>query len=368
MHPVYQFIPIQKVNFVDDYSQPEKSKTFTNIYFRTTVARRLKWQTNLAVEREGGQIINTSNKMFSFFSIVHFNPQFQDYHEDLAENYSAILNEPSENVIVVDEPVYQFFDLESVCGSGHSYDVTFHLLYRFFTDGHKCSLLIPESDNIYFQRMIKLIEDEFNVTFYIIKPGNTYLFKEFTCVRQYQNVYFPEVKTFINKRLIEPIVKRFDLLNTQNSDTVAKIKFIKNSSIFWPKEVFERTKQYNDLCASGKLLNLDEEFTEQEKIYYLNKASTIIVSWGSTFYINIHYYVADVREKFISVLFHKEIMEERSYIQTKSPGVVLHSLHSNSGNITGHIYDSFLFNGEVIDNLENIDDYLSKTILSLGKK
>ena len=368
MHPVYRFIPVEKVIFVDDYSQPEKSLTFSNIFFRTTVSRRLKWQTNLAVQMEDRHIINTSNKMFSFFSIVQLNPQFEDYHEDLAENYRCIITTPMSNIIMIDEPVFQFFDLESVWGSGHSYDVSFHLLYRYFKDGHTCKLLIPESDNIYFQRMIKLIEEEFHVQFYVIKPGVTYLFKQFTCVRQYQNVYFPEVKEFVNKHLIDPIVKRFDEEKKPYHDIVAKIKFHKNSSVFWPKEVFTKTQKYNELCESKKLLDMDERFTEQEKIFYLNKASTILVSWGSTFYINIHYYVADIQTKFVSVLFHKEIMAERCYIQTASPGFIVHSLHGNSGSITDHIYDSFVFRGEVIDNIDAIDDYLLQTTLPLVQK
>ena len=365
MHPVYRFIPVEKVMFVDNYSQPEKSMTFSNIFFRTTVSRRLKWQTNLAVQMEDRRIINTSNKMFSFFSIVQLNPQFEDYHEDLAKNYSSILHESSEKVIIIEEPVYQFFDYESVCGAGHSYDVSFHLLYRYFADGHTCKLLIPESDNMYFQRMINLIKDEFHVQFYVIQPGVTYFCKQFTCVRQYQNVFFREVKDFINMRLINPIVKRFEEKKTPYHDIVAKIKFHKNSFIYCQKEVFAKTQKYNELCESKKLLDMDEGFTEQEKIFYLNKASTILVSWGSTFYINIHYYVADIQTKFVSILFHKEKMAEQCYIQTTSPGFIVHSLHSNSGSITDHIYDSFTFRGEIIDNLDSIDDYLLQTRLPL---
>lgn len=349
---------MSNVSLVDDYTGDEKIHTFTDVYFRTSVSRVLKWQTQVAVK--DNKIINISNKIFSFFTFVWKHPQFQEYFEDIRTNYNSLLI-TQEGCIVVEEPVFQFFDLESVCGSGHSYDVMFHFLYAYCYANLICKLLVPKSENMYYQRTLQLIRDEFGVSFYEIDPEKTYLFKEFSCVRGYQNVYFHHVKEFINKRLIQPIVKRFEAEGRPFYSTVAKMKFHNNPHIFWPREVFEKTAYFDEFCKEKKILNLDEEFTEQEKIYYLNKADRIMVCWGSTFFINITYYVANHESKFISVIFHKTLDSENGYIHTISPGFYRLALDGFCGGYQNQLYTKFTFHGELIHGISNIDDALIQT-------
>jgi hypothetical protein len=359
MTQIFSYINYDKINHVDDYEGSIKLHKFTNVLFRTQVSSLLRFQTPLGVTTDN-KIISITNRQLSFLVIKsnHF----------LGENYAVDLKNTYENISAnnyneqIDDEVFLFFDYESVNGTGHSYDLMFYLLYIYKLNNLNCKLLVVESNNIYYNLLLGLIKKYFNIEYLYIKQNQNYLFTIFNCVRTYQNVFFHQVKEFINDNLINPIIKKYDNLNTIFYENIIKLKFYNSSQLNRDNDSFEINDAYLDFCDKNRIFDLNNVIDNEElKIYYINKAKTIIVQFSSIYYININYYLANTENKKIIVLV-KHIHNNQPFIQQVGSNLLKQNMPGNfCGNITDQLYNTWKFKGELINNIETIDDIVSMT-------
>jgi hypothetical protein len=134
--------------------------------------------------------------------------------------------------------------------------------------------------------------------------------------------------------------------------------------------VFSSTEIFSSFCKDHSIYDLQSCPSEELKIYYLNQAETIFVSWGSIYYIYINYCLISAETKKISVLFHKNSMNERQFllanqnhIYSEGPGIYHQCIAYNCGSMTDQLYNLYSFQGEVIQNIECLDEVCGKTRL-----
>jgi hypothetical protein len=282
-----------------------------------------------------------------------------DYSRELRATYESILQSNKETQETITTPVFYFMDYDSANGTGHTYDVLFYLLYMYKSFNLNCPIVIPNSKNRYFRSFINLLRAYYNIEFLELEYGKTYCFETVYFVRTYLNLFFPEVKLFLNETLIEPILKKYK--DKPSYETVARLKLRPKGVVIKPQAIFDVSDEFTLECKNHSIFFIEEDIPEDLKIYYINKAKTILVCWGSIYYIYIDYYLKSTEDKFISVLFHKYMMPERHSL-IGSTGRIYQQMYHCDRNIH-QIYNSLSFEGEVIDTIETLNEYLARSSL-----
>jgi hypothetical protein len=363
MSDIFNYIEYNDIKHVDCYNNNEISLfKFNNVKFRTYKSNYLNFQVQLGIETDN-KIISITNKQLSFLVHKYLHFLGHNYAVELKNNYEILKNEEQTNVIVIEDEVFQFFDYESVSSTGHSYDLMMYLLYHYTVNRLSSKLIVVETDNKYYNLTLKLLKDWFDVEYIFIKPNKTYLFKNFTCIRTYQNILFDYVKIFINKNLIEPIIKKYDQLNEIYYENIIKMKYVNPNNTNRLITSFEKTNLLTDFCKKNNIFDLNDiDGNEELKIYILNKANKIIIDWGSNYYININYYLQNTTDKFISLIFHTNIMPESSFI-TYTDGIISQNMPGGfcANYIHNNVYNNWRFKGDVYHNITNIDEYILRT-------
>ena len=358
MSKILTYIPEQDIRIVDTYNGPTRLHTYKEIRFRTQVASMYNFHTPIGIH--DSKIINITNKQLSFLLHQYTHYLGDWYSHALLETYNSLRNANTSNDVRITEPVFYFFDYECVNGWSHSFDCMFYLLYVYSTWKFNCKLLVVKSDNIHYNNTLKLIKDFFKVDYIYIEPNVNYVFSEFYCVRNFVNTFFHEVKEFVNERLVTPILIKYE--GHPYHEAICKIKYKTKGNLNRLDTSVDVSDAFVDACARKNITDISHLENEELKIYLLNKASTIIVCWGSAYYININYYILDVSNKFVSVIFHKNIMDERKFL-TVNDNVIRQNLKDQSGMFVNQVYNTFQCKGEVIDNVSTLEDYMRGTAL-----
>ena len=356
MNRIFSFIPEQAVRVVDTYTNPVNVHSFKEMRFRTGVASMYNFHTPIGIYES--KIINITNKQLSFLISQYKHYVGDWYSQELASTYTSLRTLGQD--IRIAEPVFYFFDYECVNGWSHSFDCMYYLLYMYSVWKFNCKLLVVKSDNIHYNNTLTLIKNIFNVEYLFIEPNVNYIFSEFYCVRNYQNVFFHEVKEFVNTRLLQPIMVKYE--GHPSFNTICKIKYKTKGNVNRLDTSFDRSETFDSSCKKQNITDISNLENEELKIYLLNKAVNIIVCWGSAYYININYYILDPSTKFISVLFHANIMSERKFLAVENKRVC-QNLIGQSGDCVDQVYNTFQCTGEVIDNLNRLEDYVGRSTL-----
>jgi hypothetical protein len=364
MNEIFNYIDYNDIIHIDNYNNPLLLFKLNNIKFRSFNSQYLNFQVQLGINSEN-KIISITNKQFSFLiqKLNHF--LGHEYANELKKNYEVLKSEEkTSDILIVEENVFQFFDYESVSGTGHSYDLMFYLLCIYKINNLTAKLMVMESDNKYYNNLLNLIKTYFNVEYFYIKPNKTYLFKNFTCVRTYQNILFDYVKKFINNHLIEPIMNKYEKLNEPYYDDIIRIKYENKNNINRTQMSFKKTDLFKDFCKNKNIFDLNDiDDNEELKIYLLNKAKIIRINWGSAYYININYYLKNTDNKTLSIIFHSNIMSERNFLNQQNDLFMQNLPLEYCDNILNNYYNDFNFKGEIIDNITDIDNYVLRTII-----
>ena len=358
MSQIFNYIDYNKINDVDDYEGNVVVHNFKDVLFRTQFSSFLNFQAQLGVI-DDKKIINITNKQLSFLVKKYIHFLGDDYANDLKNTYNELIS--STNYETIEDDVFQFFDYDSVNGTGHSYDLMFYLLYIYKSNDLQCKLLVVESENKYYTSILNLIKTYFNVEYLFIKPNTNYLFKKFNCVRTYQNIFFHEVKEFINDNLINPIIKKYDNLNIYFYENIIKLKLNNANILNRDNDCFEINDMYLNFCIKNNIFNLNNiDDNEELKIYYINKAKTFIVQFSSIYYVNVNYYLSNTINKKIIVIIRR-IHNNQPFIEKVEPNRLKQNMPGCfCGNITDQLYNNWQFNGELIDNIEIIDEVISR--------
>lgn len=317
---------------VHDYTSPPIIHKFTDVLFRTTSFNACKFQVPLGIK--DGKTISITNKQLSFLPCVLGHSLGAEYIEMLEKNHKALL-EYSEPV-TISEPVFQFFDYESVTGSGHSYDLMFYLLCHYMKNNLQSKLLVVNSLNCYYNATLKLIRKYFDIEFLYIDEGINYKFLDFACIQSYQNILFTEVKEFVNKNLIDPILKTIHIPIHEN---IAKLKQYNIDNIT-PIDSPSFKIPYG-------ALDLNQISEEDEKIFLLNNCSNLTIEFGSTFFINVCYYIKDYSNKKIFINFSR-FMTVRDMVMIKDDEIHMTMPGHCSGYFADNIYSTLVFKGYII--------------------
>jgi hypothetical protein len=357
MSQIYNYISRDLILKSHDYSIKTIVKEFSNISFRTEISNTLNFYTPIGIYED--KIISITNKQLSFLPDILSHFISTVYGDKLKDTYKNLIT--LENNIIIDEPVMQFMDYESISGTGHSYDLMFYILYIFIQNNIKAKLLVVKSENKYYNITLDLIKKYYNIEYIFIEPNTNYTIKEFYCCQTYQNVLFNEVKEFINNTLIIPIINKYNTLDSISYKNIYKIKINNINSINGTFNSYEYTDLFTKFCSEYDYFNIDN-LDEEYKIFLLNKSKNIIITWGSSFYININYYLLSTKNKFISVIFHPHISSDKKFI-TNIDNHYKQIMHSEyCGGFMDQYYNKLIFNGEVIES-SILDEWLEKTKL-----
>jgi hypothetical protein len=361
MSEIFNYISYNDIIHVDNYNNSPLFYAFSEVKFRTHISSHMNFFTPIGLHNN--KIISLTNKQFSFLVQKYIHFLGNEYAIELKNTYDKINSTLSNDILTINEDVFQFFDYESINGTGHSYDLMFYLLYFYKTNNLTSKLLVVESNNKYYNSTLELIKKYFGVEYIYIKPYKTYLFKKFYCTRSYQNIFFNEVKNFININLIQPIINKYEGMNEKYYDNIIKIKYKNNNSIDRLNTTYEKTHLFNKFCFEKKIFDLNDiDDNEELKIFLINKAKNLIIAWGSNYYININYYLSNTQDKFISIIFHNNILDESIFISKINDNTFKQNMPSQyCSNITNQVYNNFIFKGEKLENISNIDDFVLRT-------
>ena len=153
---IFNYINNDDIIFVDNYDDiTVKLNIFENIKFRSHNSKYLNFQTQLGIN-EDNKIINTTNKQLSYLLQKYTHYLGDEYAIELQKNYQILKNSDINKITIIDEPIFQFFDYESVSSTGHSYDLMFYLLYYYFNFNLKCKLLVLTSTNKYYNSLLEI--------------------------------------------------------------------------------------------------------------------------------------------------------------------------------------------------------------------
>lgn len=355
---IYNYISHDNILFIDDYTNTDiKLHILKNIRFRTMNSNYYNFQTQVGINSEN-KIINITNRQLSY--LIQKNDHFigDQYAQELKKNYEHLRDTVIYNCI--EETVFQFFDYDSVSSTGHSFDLMFYLLYFYKFFNLHCKLLVVENDNKYYNSLLDLIKIHYHIDYFYIKEGTSYLFERFLGIKTFQNVLFDYVKTFLNDTLIKTIIDRNICIKP--FDNLIKIKFSNADYTNRCQTCFEKTLRLQSFMEQENFLDLNNVDSEELKIFYLNKAKYIIIDWGSSFYININYYLLNTKNKTIIVIFHPNMMTERYMLYYDSGEISqrMPTCYYPGVPTEKNIYNNFIFRGQIIDNISDINDILSK--------
>jgi hypothetical protein len=361
MSQIFNYISYDSIYHLDNYNNAPSTYRFSNVMFRTHVSSSTNFFTPIGIHNN--KIISVTNKQLSFLVKKYHHFLGDGYAIELKNTFDKIQSSTIDDILTVNDEVFQFFDYESINGTVHSYDLMFHLLYYYKRNNLTSKLLVVESNNKYYNSTLELIKKYFDVEYLYIKPYKTYLFKKFSCTRSYQNIFFNHVKEFINVNLIQPIINKYTDINEKCYDNVIKIKYKNPHAIDRLDSSYERTPLFNKFCVEKNVFDLNDiDDNEELKIFLLNKAKIIITTWGSSYYININYYLCNTQNKFISVIYHNNIMPETSLLTKINASTLNQNMPGHyCANITNQVYNNCSFEGEKIENISNIDRFVALT-------
>ncbi len=355
MSNIYNYIPSYSIICLHDYSYRDLIVSLTNVLFRTSNTNFLSFQSQLGIVDD--KCISITNRQLSFLPTILNHFLGNEYAICLQNEYKTILTD--KNIITVDEPVYQFFDYDSVSGTGHAYDLMFYLLFNYINTNQRSKLLVVKSNNQWYNKILDLIKKWYNVEYYIIEESITYKFTDFTCAQTYQNILFHDVKEFISKTLITPIVTMYDNNNFKWHTNIYKIKVATEGNTSRLNMNYVLTDEFKSFCSLNNYYSVDN-YTEEEKIYILNKATNIIVTWGSSWYININYYINTLSDKFIYIIFHPEVSVEYNFLLDHGDCIQQNMPLWASGGYINQIYNTTTFSGKkmIVSSLSELPLYI----------
>ena len=249
MSSLYDVFERADINVIDDYSGPGKIHKIENVKMKVKAHDEYGFISFLAVQND--KILNICNKhMYYFPEIV----KSLSGHKYLLELHDVYVNLKEEPVIeTIDEDVFQFFDYESVSGTGHSFDLMMYLMYIYKVNGLTSKLLIPKSSNIHFIKTCILLKEYFGVEFLEIENNKVYHFRSYICARTYLNVFFHDVKNFVNNTLITSIIKKYDALNIPMFESVARLKTGLESTANPSDTSFQLTERFLSYCKKNRI-------------------------------------------------------------------------------------------------------------------
>lgn len=329
---------IPNLMICDDYKNEEVMHSFNDVTFRVEPEA----PNSFTVHQIGvvnGNIINITHKMLSYFTLV--NKDWTYSHQQINNVYNNLQHD---NDYIIEEEVYQFFDCFPYAPV-HNLDDTYNLLYQYIKNKLTCKLLVLKTDNFYYNQTLDSLKQYFNLDYLYLEPHKNYKFNKFNCTRQYHWIQNEPLK-FIKEEYIKKICEKLADRITYDNIVIVKSVHPTNTSTV---DTFIITNKYNNLLKDKNIFSLDNLRDDLEyKIYVVNKAKNIIVSYLSPFNVNIHKHCINTEDKNFIIL-------------NGGYGGSINNQFINTGENKYDFYGEKI-NGVVIDNkitLDEIDKYIN---------
>lgn len=352
MVSIYSLFPKSTIEVNDDYSGPTQLHRLENILFQFGRCQEMNFLTNIGIK--DNKIQSILGKQFYYVPEKFGGGSGVLYSKDLFDVYTNIKSAEESAVEHIEDSVFYCIDYETGNGTGHMYDTFFYLLYFYKKNSLSCPFLIPDIQHHFFNSLCNLLTEYYGIRFIRCKANTTYKLKEVYCVRTYLNIFFPEVKEFINSTLIKQVLEKYKGLNSY--DMIMRLKIQSTQDVVRKSSLFPSSDRIQGIRENNSILLIDENMPEDLKIFYINTAKNIVVCWGSIYYIYIDYYLASTYGKKIIVLFHKDMMPERPSLISIGSRHFQRMNHAPSH--ISQVYNTLFFEGEIIDNLETLDSFL----------
>jgi len=339
---IFKELPIDIVNVVDDYKGVLKIHSFKNVKFniKNDNSHGFNWRFSPVGIDENGKIINITNKILSYFSVLNY----ASINSHLIKESYNELNS-STDFITIEEEVFLFLDCFPLA-SVHNLDDIYNLLYVYKKNNLNCKLLVLKTDDFYYNQSLESLKKYFNLEYIYLEVGKNYLFKNFKCGRQYHWIQ-PEALKFIHKNYIDVICEEYKNQPTYENISIIKTIHQPNASTW---DTFEITQNYINLMVKKNIFNIDNVRENLEyKIYLVNNAKNIITSYLSPFNVNLYKHCSKIEEKNIIILNNANIFVS---------GTIVNDFKYMYTIGNQNIYDFYgtKIHGRVIDVVNSLDE------------
>jgi hypothetical protein len=352
MPHIFDYIKSDDIIFLDRYEVRDIFHSLEGVKFRVNILSQDQdpyWATvPLGVYND--KAINITNHSLSFL--------IEKFHHFISDDYARVLQNNFETLkkdtefIIVDEPVFQFFGYALL--SGHMYDDLFYLLYIYKKFNIQAKLLAIKTDNWQYNILLELIKKYFDVEYFYINFNINYIFKQFYVSHMFQNVFFNEVKDFINLNLIDKVLYNFK--DIKSYDTILKIKTLSNNKVYSTDNIYTISDTFTKFMEDNMIFNLNSVNDEEYKIYLLNNAKNIIITFGSIYYIYINYYCKEIINKNIIIISNTPSAEY--HLRKLNNELLYQTIDIYDGGYKDQIYNNTILNGKVLYPIHNLDEVL----------
>ena len=320
------------INFVDDYFGDSKIHNLENVKFRIENQSMMPWSKFQMALDKNNKIINISNKMLSYFTILNYISLSSSFIKQCRD---IIVND--DDVITIEEEVFLFFDCFPFAPV-HNLDDTYNLLYEYKKNNLKSKLLVIKTDNFYYNQTLESLRKYFNLEYVYLDINKTYHFEKFKCVRQYHFLQ-KEASKYIKQNYIQKILDNYVAFPAIENISIIKTSHPTNCS---EVDTFQITDSFKSFANNKNIFdtNILRENLEH-KIYIINSAKNILVSYLSPFMVNIYNHTIDTENKNFLILNGRSVGS-------------INNQFLRVGNNKYNIYNSVI-NGMVIDEKISLD-------------
>ena len=280
------------VNIIDNYRNEQK------LFILESIRYKFRSSGSFVISCLGidinNKIINITNKILSYFSIMNYLPSM-DLH-NIIETYNELVTDI--NYEIVEEEVFLCIDCFPFAPV-HNLDDIYNLLYFYKKNNLKCKLAVIKTDNFYYNQSLISLQKYFKLEYIYLEFNKNYLFKKLLCTRQYHWLQ-KEAHEFIRKEYIEKIIE-----NNKDKPYFKNLSILKYET---PHNVsnldtFSKSEIYDNFCETKNIIDLNLYNNDLEyKIYLINKAEKIITGYLSPYNVNIYKHCSDFTNKEIILI------------------------------------------------------------------
>ena len=248
------------------------------------------------------------------------------------DTYTAALNAPEPEIVAIHEAVVWAAEA-FVLLPGHNMDNMLNLLWTYSSTSQTAAWLVPNLDDLYYRRALAFLHLYGNVTFRFFELDITYLLTDVIFVDQihwlrdeaYHFVQETIVSEIMHHGRGKPFHKKLALLKLSDVDDTRKT----------PQAAMHASHGFHELLKDCGWFLLDiRNVSEAEKIFYVNSAEELLISWGAMLFINLFSFRGFLNIPRVIVLAHpiySEQTDKFGYVRNQS---YQYNIHGHLINVT----------------------------------
>jgi hypothetical protein len=258
------------------------------------------------------KVIDLSSLFLSFF-IQGWDGCWDYYPQPLSQTfqscYDSAMGAPPDKLKAFQEPLVWGFDAFALLPS-HNIENMVNLFYRCRLLQRNEPWLVPIIENLNYKKILDFFRKHAGVSFVYFSLEEAYKLGEVYMIDPVHGIEEPARK-YIHQTLIPAVISSH--YGQYAYTRIAILKLADMGEHHTEFRSIRATAVFFRMLRTLDIHLLDESIDEAEKIYLINSAEYLLVSWGANHVININYWLMDtpaVAAKYITVLVHPGYHDE----------------------------------------------------------